>query len=95
MNKIEISDWLKKLQDTICNDLEIADDGSKFEEEIWERKEGGGGRSRIFKDGKYIEKGGVLFSAVDGLAPEFLDIVFSVHIAYRALYLYTVHSFNI
>ena len=43
MNKIEISDWLKKLQDTICNDLEIADDGSKFEEEIWERKEGGGG----------------------------------------------------
>ena len=72
MNKIQISDWLKKLQDTICNDLEIADDGSKFEEEIWERKEGGGGRSRIFKDGKYIEKGGVLFSAVDGIAPEFL-----------------------
>ena len=35
MNKIEISDWLKKLQDTICNDLEIVDDGSKFEEEIW------------------------------------------------------------
>ncbi len=72
MNKIMISDWLKKLQDSICNDLEIADDGSKFEEEIWERKEGGGGRSRIIKDGNLIEKGCVLFSAIDGLAPEFL-----------------------
>ena len=67
-----ISDWLKSLQDTICAGLENADGSSKFIEENWTRTEGGGGRTRILKDGAVIEKGGVLFSSVEGDAPDFL-----------------------
>lgn len=33
---------------------------------MWERPEGGGGRTRIIKDGQVIEKGGVNFSLVHG-----------------------------
>lgn len=72
INKTTISDWLKNLQDSICNALELADGQNHFEEEIWQRPEGGGGRTRIIRDGKVIEKGGVLFSAVEGEAPDFL-----------------------
>lgn len=72
VNKEHISHWLKQLQDSICSALEKADGAAKFEEENWTREEGGGGRTRIIREGKVIEKGGVLFSAVEGEAPEFL-----------------------
>jgi coproporphyrinogen III oxidase len=72
ISRANISDWLKQLQDSICTALEAADGTSKFEEENWTREEGGGGRTRIIKNGQVIEKGGVLFSAVEGDAPAFL-----------------------
>jgi len=72
INKETITTWLKNLQDQICSSLEQADGQSKFEEENWTRAEGGGGRTRIIKEGNVIEKGGVLFSAVSGDAPDFL-----------------------
>ncbi|MCW3077599.1 MAG: coproporphyrinogen oxidase [Bacteroidetes bacterium] len=72
INRDNITDWLKKLQDSICLELERADGKSKFAEDNWVRKEGGGGRTRIIKNGDVIEKGGVLFSAVHGEAPAFL-----------------------
>ncbi|MEO6303536.1 MAG: oxygen-dependent coproporphyrinogen oxidase [Bacteroidia bacterium] len=72
INKETITGWLKNLQDSICKSLEEADGKSKFEEENWVREEGGGGRTRIIKEGNVIEKGGVLFSAVSGEAPGFL-----------------------
>jgi coproporphyrinogen III oxidase len=72
IGRAQISDWLKQLQDSICSALEAADGKSKFEEENWMREEGGGGRTRIIRDGNVIEKGGVLFSAVEGNAPDFL-----------------------
>jgi coproporphyrinogen III oxidase len=72
ITKEYISDWLKNLQNTICSALEIEDGGSKFINEIWSRNEGGGGITRIIKDGFVIEKGGVLFSAVEGDTPDFL-----------------------
>jgi len=72
INKETISEWLKTLQDSICTSLEQADGASKFEEENWTRTEGGGGRTRIIREGNVIEKGGVLFSAVSGDAPDFL-----------------------
>jgi coproporphyrinogen III oxidase len=72
INRENISTWLKQLQDSICASLEEADGTSKFIEENWTREEGGGGRTRIIKDGAVIEKGGVLFSAVEGDAPDFL-----------------------
>src|ERR1700712_2610196 len=72
INRTYISEWLKKLQDSICLALENADGTSTFEEENWKREEGGGGRTRIIKNGSVIEKGGVLFSAVEGDSPSFL-----------------------
>ena len=54
------------LQDEICAGLEGIDGEGKFIEESWERPEGGGGRSRVLKDGKILEQGGVNFSEVHG-----------------------------
>ena len=54
------------LQDEICAGLETIDGEGKFLEESWERPEGGGGRSRVLKDGKIFEQGGVNFSEVHG-----------------------------
>lgn len=72
INRDTISQWLKQLQDSICRELEKADGSTKFLEDNWTREEGGGGRTRIIKDGAVFEKGGVLFSAVHGDAPAFL-----------------------
>lgn len=72
ITKENISEWLKKLQDSICSALEHADGKSKFLEENWTREEGGGGRSRVIKNGAVLEKGGVMYSAVSGTTPEFL-----------------------
>jgi coproporphyrinogen III oxidase len=67
-----ISDWLKQLQNKICNSLEMADGTGTFKEDTWTRNEGGGGITRIIENGNIIEKGGVLFSAVHGKTPEFI-----------------------
>lgn len=72
ITRTAITDFLKNLQDQICSALETADGSGKFEEENWTREEGGGGRTRIIRNGSVIEKGGVLFSAVEGEAPAFL-----------------------
>ncbi|MEM7110292.1 MAG: oxygen-dependent coproporphyrinogen oxidase [Bacteroidota bacterium] len=70
LNKEGITDWFKVLQDSICKDLENADGTGCFREDLWERPEGGGGRSRVITNGRVIEKGGVNFSAVEGALPE-------------------------
>jgi len=54
------------LQDKICAGLESIDEKGKFLEESWERPEGGGGRSKVLKDGNIFEQGGVNFSEVHG-----------------------------
>ena len=64
--KEDITDWFKELQENICTELEQADQKGSFHEDLWQRKEGGGGRTRVLTDGKIIEKGGVNFSAVYG-----------------------------
>jgi coproporphyrinogen III oxidase len=71
MNKEEIASQFKTLQDTICKGLEDLDGKSKFSEDLWDRAEGGGGRTRIIANGDLLEKGGVAFSAVHGaVTPE-------------------------
>ena len=37
INREHITDWLKKLQDSICSSLEQADGKSKFKEDNWTR----------------------------------------------------------
>lgn len=57
---------LKALQDRICEGLSAADGQADFEEDLWQREAGGGGRTRVMSDGKVFEKGGVNFSSVTG-----------------------------
>jgi len=61
--------FFKELQDQICAAVEDVDKGHTFREDIWERPEGGGGRTRII-EGKILEKAGVNFSAVSGNMPD-------------------------
>lgn len=70
ISREEISKKFQELQTAICTFLEKEDGLALFEEDIWERHEGGGGITRIAEDGNLIEKGGVNFSAVYGETPE-------------------------
>jgi coproporphyrinogen III oxidase len=61
-----ISHFLKDLQDQICQRLQDLDGQQTFQQDSWEREEGGGGRSRVIKNGGVFEQGGVNFSEVWG-----------------------------
>ncbi len=61
-----VLDYLKALQDRICDELTDLDGGPGFAEESWTREEGGGGRSRVMKGGRLFEQAGVNFSHVHG-----------------------------
>ncbi len=69
ISKERIAEDYKAIQDEICAALEITDGKAHFEEELWEREGGGGGRTRIIQNGNIFEKGGVNFSAVHGQLP--------------------------
>jgi coproporphyrinogen III oxidase len=62
----QVGHFLRGLQDRICGALETADSGARFEEDLWQRAEGGGGRSRVLKQGVLFEQAGVGFSEVSG-----------------------------
>lgn len=57
---------LRGLQDRICAALEQVDGKAAFAEDDWQRAEGGGGRSRVLKEGAVFEQAGVGFSRVSG-----------------------------
>lgn len=62
-------DWIlyiESLQDRICSALEKLDGKEKFIEDKWQRKEGGGGKTRVIANGNVFEKGGVNTSIVFG-----------------------------
>ena len=62
----EVKAYLLDLQERICSALAAEDGGADFVEDSWDRPEGGGGRSRVIKNGAVFEKGGVNFSHVHG-----------------------------
>lgn len=70
--KEHVAETYKTIQDEICQGLEKLDGRSQFQEELWSREGGGGGRTRIIQNGDLIEKGGVNFSAVHGSLPSTL-----------------------
>ncbi len=70
LDRFTITEWFKHLQDRICTSLEKTDGKGVFEEELWQRPGGGGGRTRIMQNANIIEKGGVNFSQVHGILPE-------------------------
>ncbi len=61
-----VSQFLQDLQDQICQKLEQVDGQATFQQDAWEREEGGGGRSRVLRDGAVFEQGGVNFSEIWG-----------------------------
>ena len=68
--------YILQLQNQITSGLEAVDGVAKFREDIWERPEGGGGRTRVIENGKVFEKGGVNISAVHGKLPEAMQKMF-------------------
>ncbi|USV57785.1 oxygen-dependent coproporphyrinogen oxidase [Aeromonas encheleia] len=62
----QIKAFLLQLQDEICHGLEQADGEGHFVEDAWTREGGGGGRTRVLRQGAVIEQGGVNFSHVHG-----------------------------
>lgn len=78
MFKDEVALAYQEIQDSICEGLVQADGKAKFEEELWQRDGGGGGRTRVMQNGNVIEKGGVNFSAVYGKLPEAVKRAFKV-----------------
>ena len=70
--------YIQDLQDSITSKLESVDGKAKFKEDLWERPEGGGGRTRVIENGQVFEKGGVNISAVHGKLPETMQAYFGV-----------------
>jgi len=61
-----VRQYLLELQDRITASLEGEDGSGPFREDLWDRPEGGGGRSRVLADGALFEKAGINFSEVAG-----------------------------
>jgi len=70
--------YIRNLQDTITQALERVDGTASFHEDLWERPEGGGGRTRVIQDGAIFEKGGVNISEVYGKLPKTMQTYFGV-----------------
>jgi coproporphyrinogen III oxidase len=78
VDKYNIAEEYQRIQDEICQALEAVDGKAEFQEEIWNRDGGGGGRTRVIQHGNILEKGGVNFSAVHGKLPELIKKSFGV-----------------
>ncbi len=76
--KDKFYEYIQKLQDTITSKLEEVDGKAKFQEDFWERSEGGGGRTRVIENGAVFEKGGVNISKVHGPLPKSMQAYFGV-----------------
>ncbi|HMQ45340.1 MAG TPA: oxygen-dependent coproporphyrinogen oxidase [Mariniflexile sp.] len=76
--KDKFQQYIQTLQDTITSKLEAVDGAARFKEDIWQRPEGGGGRTRVIENGHVFEKGGVNISAVHGKLPESMQTLFNV-----------------
>ena len=61
-----VETWLRGLQDRICAAIETLDGGARFAEDSWTRPEGGGGRTRVLREGKVFEQAGIGYSRVEG-----------------------------
>lgn len=60
-----VKQYLQGLQQQIVDGLSSFD-GKSFERDEWVRPQGGGGISCLIEDGHFFERGGVLFSHVQG-----------------------------
>ncbi|HLO84791.1 MAG TPA: oxygen-dependent coproporphyrinogen oxidase [Nostocaceae cyanobacterium] len=61
-----VKKFVQDLQDSICAALERLDGEARFREDLWQREGGGEGRTRVIREGRVFEQGGVNFSEVWG-----------------------------
>ena len=61
-----VKSYLLGLQKNICAALTEEDGGKGFEEDEWQREQGGGGKSCVLADGQVFESAGINFSHVFG-----------------------------
>ena len=76
--KTKFYSYICELQDRITQALEKVDGTARFQEDIWDRPEGGGGRTRVIENGAVFEKGGVNISGVHGELPQTMQTHFNV-----------------
>lgn len=62
----KVTQWMQALQDRLCAAIERCDGRARFMQEEWLREEGGGGRTRILRDGDAFQQAGIGFSDVSG-----------------------------
>jgi len=62
----DVMQYLQSLQNRIVSELEHLDGKGQFVEDAWNREGGGGGRSRVLRNGGVFEQAGVNFSHVFG-----------------------------
>ena len=65
-DRVAVRAWLTGLHEGLVAALELADGHARFTRDRWQRPEGGGGESRVIRDGALLEQGGVNFSEVSG-----------------------------
>jgi coproporphyrinogen III oxidase len=63
-----VKDYLLGLQDRICGTVAEEDGDAGFHEDAWDRPGGGGGRTRVLREGAVFEQAGINFSHVHGEA---------------------------
>jgi len=61
-----VKDYLLGLQNDICTAVEELDGEATFAEDTWQREQGGGGCSRVLREGSVFEQAGINFSHVFG-----------------------------
>ena len=62
----DVTQYLKRLHDELTAGIEAADGGAQFRRDAWRRAEGGGGETRVLRDGAVFEQAGINFSHVRG-----------------------------
>lgn len=89
-------EFIHNLQDKMCSALEVIDTQAKFQEDIWHREQGGGGKTRIMANGSFLEKGGVNTSHVYGKVTDAMkNLIGDRGATWAAVGLSTVlHPFN-
>jgi len=66
IDRVAVREWLFGLQERLVEVIERADGVATFGRDRWARPGGGGGESRVLKDGALIEQGGINFSEIAG-----------------------------
>ncbi len=62
----KVAAYLTSLQESITSAITTLDPTATLTEDAWQRDAGGGGRSRVFSNGKVFEQAGINFSHVFG-----------------------------